>query len=54
MTELARAEGILACPEGAATVLAARELIRSSRISAADRVVLFNTASGLKYTELLN
>jgi threonine synthase len=47
--DLARREGILACPEGAATLAGLRKLVRSGRVEKSHRVVLFNTGSGLKY-----
>ena len=47
--DLARREGILTCPEGAATLAGLRRLVRSGWISRNQRVVLFNTGSGLKY-----
>ena len=50
--ELASREGIFAAPEGAATVSAARKLAASGWIKAEDRVVLFNTGSGYKYSEV--
>ena len=46
--ELARGEGIFACPEGAATLVAARRLLAEDFLSPSDRIVIFNTASGLK------
>jgi threonine synthase len=49
LDEVARREGFLFCPEGAATHAAYRKSLREGRISASDRVVLFNCASGLKY-----
>lgn len=45
-------EGVFLCPEGAAAVAAARQLIRSKFIRPSDRVVIFNTGSGYKYVEL--
>jgi threonine synthase len=51
---LATTEGIFACPEGAATVAALRSLRRRDWIQAHERVVLFNTGSGLKYADLLH
>ncbi len=48
---LAQAEGLFACPEGAATVAAARHLREDGVLSADDRVVLFNTGAGMKYPE---
>jgi threonine synthase len=47
--ELASLEGIFAAPEGAACVPAARKLIASGFLKANDRIVLYNTGSGLKY-----
>ena len=49
--ELASLAGIFAAPEGAATVSAARKLAASGWIKPTDRVVLFNTGSGYKYSE---
>src|ERR671925_364882 len=50
---LATMEGIFACPEGAATVAALRTLRQQVWIQVNERVVLFNTGSGLKYADLL-
>ncbi|HEX4160282.1 MAG TPA: threonine synthase [Rhizomicrobium sp.] len=47
--EVAHEDGLLLCPEGAATHAAWRKSLREGRIGAQDRVVLFNCASGLKY-----
>jgi threonine synthase len=49
LNEMAREEGFLLCPEGAATYAAYRHALADGRVSKADRVVLFNCASGLKY-----
>jgi len=46
---LARAEGFLLCPEGAATYAAYRRLLADGRIGPTDRVVFFNCAAGQKY-----
>jgi threonine synthase len=48
---LGRTEGVFASPEGAATVAALRHLVRAGWIKKGERVVLFNTGSGLKYTD---
>jgi threonine synthase len=48
---LAKLEGVFASPEGAATVAALRHLVRADSIKKGERVVLFNTGSGLKYTD---
>ncbi len=47
--EVADREGLLLCPEGAATHAAWRKSVLEGRIGAHDRVVLFNCATGLKY-----
>ena len=49
--ELASLEGILAAPEGAATVVAARKLAAAGWIKPHETVVLFNTGTGYKYSE---
>ena len=46
---VAKDEGVLLCPEGAATYAAYEQLLADGRISGTDRVVLFNCATGLKY-----
>ncbi len=51
MHEATAAEGISFCPEAAACVVAARALRLDGWLSQNDRVVLFNTGSGLKYRE---
>ena len=51
MSALAAEEGLFACPEGGATVAALRALRASGEVGAEDRVVIFNTGSGLKYLE---
>jgi threonine synthase len=47
-----RTEGIFFCPEGAACVAALRQLVSSGRIQPTEEVVIFNTASGLKYLDV--
>jgi len=47
--EMAREEGLLLCPEGAATYAAWRRALSDGRIAKTDRCVLFNCATGLKY-----
>jgi len=49
----ARVEGIFAAPEGAASLVAYRKLRARGFFSAADKVVLFNTGSGLKYLDVI-
>jgi len=45
-------EGVLMAPEGAATLSALRKLRNSGFVQTGDEVVLFNTATGLKYLHL--
>jgi threonine synthase len=47
--QLGKAEGIFAAPEGAATLSALKKLIQQNWIHPDERIVLFNTGSGLKY-----
>ena len=47
--EVALKEGLLLCPEGAATYAALKKELQSGRISRDERVVLYNCATGLKY-----
>jgi len=50
--DCAKTEGILLCPEGAATLAALRQELESGRIGKDENVVLFNCATGLKYPML--
>ena len=47
--EVARIEGLLLCPEGAATYAAYQQALADGRMAPHERAVLFNCASGLKY-----
>jgi threonine synthase len=49
--KLAELEGIFAAPEGAATLAALKELIAKKWIHPDERIVIFNTGSGLKYLD---
>jgi len=51
--DLARYEGILACPEGAATIAGLKKLLADGEIGRDDLVVVINTGSGLKYMDQL-
>ena len=53
MYELATEEGIIACPEGAATLVGLKELLETGFISRDETVVLLNTGSGYKYLDLI-
>ena len=50
---VAKAEGIFFCPEGAACVAALRRLTAQGWIKSTDEVLIFNTASGLKYLDVI-
>ncbi|MEP3246313.1 MAG: threonine synthase [Sneathiella sp.] len=47
--DVAKTEGLLLCPEGAATYAAYRQSLLDGRVTERDRVVLYNCATGLKY-----
>ncbi|PWC79642.1 threonine synthase [Azospirillum sp. TSH64] len=49
LDEVAREEGFLLCPEGAATYAAYRQALADGRVGKEERAVLFNCATGLKY-----
>jgi threonine synthase len=49
----ARVEGVFAAPEGAAALAAYRKLRDSTFFGPDDKVVLFNTGSGLKYLDVI-
>ncbi|HEX4277295.1 MAG TPA: threonine synthase [Bryobacteraceae bacterium] len=49
--QLASDEGIYAAPEGAACISALEKLLASGFLKATDRIVIYNTGSGLKYPE---
>jgi threonine synthase len=49
LDEMAREEGFLLCPEGAATYAAYKQSLADGRVKPTDQVMLFNCASGLKY-----
>ena len=49
LEEVAREDGFLMCPEGAATYAAWKQGLADGRIRKDERAVLFNCATGLKY-----
>jgi threonine synthase len=53
MYDLAAAEGIIACPEGASTLVALKRLVQQGFLGEEDTIVLLNTGSGYKYLELV-
>jgi threonine synthase len=52
LKDWAKNEGIFLSPEGAAATAAYDQLIATGSLKPSDRVVLFNTGSGLKYTDV--
>jgi threonine synthase len=53
LRDWAQHEGIFLSPEGAAATAAYDHLIGSGFLKPSDRVVLFNTGAGLKYTDVI-
>lgn len=49
--EIGASEGIFAAPEGAACLSALKKMIAGGAIDSAEKIVLFNTGSGIKYLE---
>jgi threonine synthase len=52
LRDWARHEGVFLCPEGAAATAAYDHLLGTGFLKPEDRVVLFNTGSGLKYADI--
>ncbi|MCS6952647.1 MAG: threonine synthase [Bryobacteraceae bacterium] len=48
---LAAEEGLFLCPEGAACIVALEKLLANGFLSPAERIVIYNTGTGLKYAE---
>ena len=53
MYELASLEGVVACPEGAATLVGFKRLMREGFFEEGETVVLLNTGTGYKYLHLI-
>jgi threonine synthase len=53
LRDWARNEGVFLSPEGAAATAAYDRLLASGFLKETDRVVLFNTGAGLKYTDVI-
>jgi len=53
LRDWAKNEGVLLCPEGAAATAAYAQLLETGVLQPDDRVVLFNTGAGLKYTDVI-
>ena len=49
--KLATEEGMFIAPEGAACMAALEKLVASGFLKANERIVIYNTGSGLKYLE---
>lgn len=48
-----KTEGLFFCPEGAACIAALRRLVKSGWVRRDDETLVFNTASGLKYLDVI-
>lgn len=53
LAEIGPAEGLFVAPEAAATFAALKKLLADGLVQADERIVLFFTGSGLKYTHLI-
>ena len=53
MYEIATAEGIIACPEGAATLVGLKRLLADGFLKPDETIILLNTGSGYKYLDLI-
>lgn len=51
---LGQSEGIFTCPEGGAALAGLRQLVDQGWVDREERIVLFNTGSGLKYLDVLS
>ena len=49
--EVGSTQGLFVCPEGAACFAALKLLRHAGKIASGERVVIFNTGSGIKYLE---
>jgi threonine synthase len=52
--EISRHQGIYACPEGGAVWKAAQKLLATGWLKPHEKIVLFNTGTGLKYNHLID
>ena len=48
-----QSEGLFVCPEGGAALAGLQRLVEQGWVDREERVVLFNTGSGLKYLDAL-
>ena len=49
--EIGALEGVFCAPEGSACLPVVRRLLARGEVTAADKVVIFNTGAGVKYLE---
>ena len=49
--EVGAKEGLFVCPEGAACFAALKSLRRTGKVASGERVIIFNTGSGIKYLD---
>jgi threonine synthase len=54
MYEISSDEGVVICPEGAATLVGLRKLLNEGWFKKDDTIILLNTGSAYKYLELIN
>ena len=54
MYEISSDEGVVICPEGAATLVGLRQLLNNGLVSQDETVILLNTGSAYKYLELVS
>jgi threonine synthase len=52
--EVGSKEGLFVAPEGAACFAALKTLRATDKIDISERIVIFNTGSGIKYLDLFN
>ncbi|MHC4684607.1 MAG: pyridoxal-phosphate dependent enzyme [Planctomycetota bacterium] len=52
--QLAKEEGIFACPKGAATLWAVKKLRDGGWLKGGEKILLLNTGNGLKYPQLIS
>jgi threonine synthase len=53
VSDMAKAEGVYAAPEGGATLAALRKLLESGQVDSSMSIVLMNTGAAYKYLEVL-
>tara|TARA_A100001037_G_scaffold158211_1_gene142574 strand:- start:11143 stop:12285 length:1143 start_codon:yes stop_codon:yes gene_type:complete len=54
MYEISTDEGVVICPEGAATLVGLRQLLEQNAVSENETVIMLNTGSAYKYLELVS